>query len=110
MIDQSRQLFIVFVAAVVGGYVVIVSRLHPFTPVEGVATVAIAALGLLLVRGTWLLMNSGDARIEQKRAAVRAREGRGPDPEMTYEQELEAQAIAYLSKIPLLRRVVGAFK
>jgi len=107
--DNSRLLFGVFVLAVLGAYAMFVRRLFPWSAVEVAIVVAVGILLGLLVRGIWLLMRAGDARLESTKAQVKAQEGRNPDDAMTYEQEVEAQAIAYLKKVPLLGRAVRFF-
>lgn len=71
--------------------------------------IAAAILALLLARGLWILYQSSEARLEKKKAEVMAKEGRNPENAMTYHQDIEAQAIAYLKRVPLLRRVLRGF-
>lgn len=70
----------------------------------------ISILFLFLGRGLWIIKRSGDARLERKRAEVRAREGRGdPDRDLTYHQRTEAKAIMYIKKIPVIGRIFDPF-
>lgn len=103
--ESSRQLFLVFVIALVGGYAFMLGRLMPFTPVDYGIAFAVGALALFLIRGIHIMMLAGDARLERTMAQVKAREGRNPDDAKTYEQKTEEKAMAYLRKVPLLRRL-----
>jgi len=107
--DNSRLLFGAFALAVIVGYALFARRLAPWSEIEITILVGLAILLALLVRGIYLLMRAGDARIESMQAQVKAREGRNPEDAMTYEQEVEAKAIAYLKKVPLLRRALRYF-
>lgn len=81
----------------------------PTDPVTLATYAGLAVVALLLARGLWILKRSGDARIERKKAAVKAREGRRGEDALTYDQEVEAEAIAKLSRIPLVGRIIGKF-
>lgn len=68
-----------------------------------------AVLVLLIARGLWILYMSSEARLEQTKAEVKAREGRNPDDAMTYHQDIEARALAYIKRIPLIGRAFRYF-
>lgn len=71
--------------------------------------VAAAVFVLLLARGLWIQYQASEARLEQKKAEVKAREGRNPEDAMTYHQEIEVKALAYIKRIPLIRRAFRYF-